>query len=105
MTRERRYFVNEVCEDSCKHLRCFIFEIGGYRCSVSFNSFFFGKKIHNRNGAKVYCPTHVSEIIQFGGSFERHKLDKINNGTAIVCKDVFDFYKKIGYDYKSKKYL
>ena len=98
------YFVSEVCLKTYIHVRCFVFDPGGYKASVSFNSFFFGSG-RNKSDKFIYCPTHLSDIFMLQDhKFEASKLAKIDSGEAIFCEDVFDFYKKIGYDYKTKKY-
>lgn len=98
-------FVSEVCLKTYEHRRCFVLRPGGYRATTSFNSFFFGRG-SNKSDKFIYCPTHVSELFMLENfKFEASKLAKIDSGEAIFYEDVFDFYKKIGYDYKSKKYL
>jgi hypothetical protein len=73
-------------------------EPGFYRSVGSFNAFFnSGKKGRHWTKHKLY---HQMDDISLGW----HKKCYINLET-IEHKDIWEFYKYIGYDYKRKKYM
>lgn len=67
---------------------------GGYRQIVSFNAFFHGMKKRNWNKNKLY---HLTDEITM--KFCQYKSKTVKH------KDIWAFYKAIGYNYKRKKYM
>lgn len=103
------FFVSEVdTESKGKHKRYFLFSESKYQSIVSLNCFFFGKKKRNWNGKLLYCVHNVFEIIElvekYNSFFDKPYYDAIKSNTCIKCDGLYDFYKKIGYNRKTKKY-
>ncbi len=98
-----RFIVTEIDLVTYEHTNHYLFSPDGYREIISSDSFFSGLKRRNRSNFKLYNRTWIDEVI--GGLFDKSKVDAINHKTAIECKNLFDFYKKIGYDRYLKKYV
>lgn len=94
-------------KNDCVHKNYYIVFATTYNEAVSLGRFFFssGRNADKRNGIH-YCASWVSEIIEFanhGSRFEKEKLDIINSERCITLP-LRDFYAKIGYNMKNKKY-
>ena len=95
--------VTEIDMSTYKHLRHLKFYLDGgkdfcYRSRVSFNAFAYSKHKYNqkRNKLLYYC-THETDRIG---------LSRLDIRVPVVELDtLWDFYKFIGYDYKSKKWI
>jgi hypothetical protein len=68
-------------------------EPGFYRSTVSFNSFFYGRRGRNHNGQQWFYGQRIEEML--------YKVE----GLEILAHDsIWDFYKAIKFDYKKSKY-
>ena len=95
---------------SCKHLEYIEFEMpsawqkGGYRQVISFNSFFHGWSVksskslaRNKTKTRLYHEQRKEEWDLFKWNyFAKSKRTKV--------KDLWDFYRHIGYDWRTKKH-
>lgn len=82
-----------------------------YRSRVSHGAFFHSAKQRNRNKKFLYTSKHDNEH-QISIDHWREMMNKYPNLTDIYAsvpivhvKNLWEFYKLIGYDYKSKKWL
>ena len=95
--------------DECNHVRYFMIPMEmGYRQSISFNSFFNGVKKRNQSKQFLYVADsyeHLLELVALGAPISKMKLDGLKINPPIQCKDLYDFYKKIGYERKTRKYI
>lgn len=91
--------------DGCKHTRYFRFPLDAdkefcYRSRVSANAFFFGGK--KRNYTK---PKHFLYIEKTEEEFEcGANMRIIKTPEFIELSSIWEFYKLIGYNYKTKKW-
>jgi hypothetical protein len=83
-----------------------------YRSRVSHDAFFHNPRTkRNRNGRYLYISKHQSEhqidIDVWNASMERipGPPDMYANVPRIRVKNLWEFYKLIGYDYKRKKWI
>jgi len=84
-----------------------------YRSRVSANSFFHGPNQYNWKGGKTMQTYESLYHMQHLKEFEWHveQIKKINEGTIpdeytniIELPNLWEFYKAIGWDYKTKKW-
>jgi len=78
-----------------------------YRESISYGWFFYGDKRRNFNDKILYTIVHPSEfeiMKDFPGCKEMLVKGILDRGEDIKCKNLYDFYEKIGYNRKTKKY-
>lgn len=73
----------------------------GYKQVVSWNAFFHGTRRKNRNDKFLYTSYSYEEWPYYEGVF----YDSQRKIPIIEVDNVWEFYKMIGYDYKTKKYL
>jgi hypothetical protein len=90
--------------DGCKHLRYIRFPLDDgktpicYRSRVSYNAFAYSVKGRN------YNPNFKNARILWACDHEDQKTWMDSDIPIIDVKNVWEFYKLIGYDYKTKKY-
>lgn len=91
-------------KDGCKHLRYIRFPLDDgkypicYRSRVSYNSFAHGMKGRN------YCPNQKNAKLLYHCDHEEMKTWMDPNVAIIDVQNLWEFYKLIGYNYKTKKY-
>lgn len=91
------YIITEVDLASSIHTRRWRINVATYNKSISFDCFFFGKNRRNRSKKFLY---HCCQEVDY--EISKSLLgEKVEDITDI---DLWDFYKVIGYDRKSKKY-
>lgn len=112
------FMVTEVDRNTSKHIRRFIVSMpdikdkGFYRATTSYNAFFSSLKRRNWSDKKIYIP--IAECYGTSTKFENppgvvidvnhtYGPSKIKN--PIKMKSIWDFYKAIGYNYKTKSYV
>jgi hypothetical protein len=87
----------------------YCFTLAGYRETISFNSFFHGLKQYceNKKTGFLYRPIYTPAYERL----KRHKcyeteiyLPLLEAGNFIACENLYDFYSKIGWNRKEKKY-
>lgn len=83
---------------SNQNRRCWLIDIDQgknfcYRSRISFNSFFYGKKMLNKKFKNIYVATCIDDV-----TFKYYRNPK-------KIKSIWDFYLEIGFDYKSKKFI
>ncbi len=76
---------------------------------VSLSCFFESIKRRNRNPNRLFMLKIAKEELEFYLNPQTTILSKdlvnfLESNTPVVCKDIWDFYRKIGYNYKTKKY-
>lgn len=104
LSTTRTFHVTEIdIANGCKHVAYHKFDLpnpgeqGFYRSTTSFNSFFYSSKMRNRKGKTTLFYAKDGEELMYWG---------LEEGTPVIeYANIWDFYKAIGYDYKSKKYL
>ncbi len=90
--------------------RAFVFNDAGYREIISFNGFFHGLKNRNLNGnwndGLLYFVVHTGAFERIAGfkCWENDLAESIKKDNVIICENLYDFYKKIGFNRKTKKY-
>lgn len=83
-----------------------------YRSRVSYNAFFnnYKGKKRNRSGKYIYSSKHLEEFqidlnVWTKMMKEHPSLPDIHSSIPVVnVKNIWEFYKLIGYDYKTKKW-
>lgn len=102
----RLVYVIEVNLKTCEHEKVNIFELpnfgeqGFYRSVVSYDAFFHGMKSKNYD---------LRRNILYFANFQQD-LDIFNTYEDVIAlpqtiyKNIWEFYKGIGYNYKKKKY-
>jgi hypothetical protein len=78
-----------------------------YPEGISFSAFFFGLKKRNWNGSLLYHGQHESDW-KIGEkcwkkTAKKHGI-KLEEPEVFRLDSLWEFYKQIGYDYKTKKY-
>lgn len=107
-----RFYISETVAGEDKAI--YLFSLDGkrkfdYRARVSANAFFFGIKHRNwKKDGTLYYARREDE-------FERHKESwkRVEEAVGksfplpepIELADLWSFYKQVGYDYKTKKWL
>lgn len=82
-----------------------------YQEAVSFNAFFFGSKRNHKGDELFYYAQHLTdyEIHRnvWAKTAEKHGLENYypDSSTIQVVEDLWRFYKIIGFDYKTKKWI
>ena len=70
-----------------------------YRTRMSFNAFFHSIKDRNVSNGFLYHTDRKDSIEKIAKIFDDYPVNWID------CKNIWEFYQIIGYDYKTKKYL
>ena len=106
-------FVTEVSfKKEGRHTRYFIFPLDGsdpagggrYRLRTSFNAFFHSRYRRNRTEDWLYMQKSEEEF-RVSKQFEKRWMPDIYHDVPfILCSDLWEFYKLIGYDKKTKKF-
>jgi hypothetical protein len=102
------FFIVEIDRVTHLHTNLYRFPSAGYRQSVSFGSFFWGKNQRNYSPTKIYVATSVSHLEMQRGwpsLISKHKVAELDSDRVIYCKSLFDFYDKVGYNRKQRKWL
>lgn len=105
-----QWIIKELEMPECKHIKRHILDIKehNYRQSLSFSSFFHGLKERNRTETRLFIATHITdhEITEavWQKTRKRLKLGPEPELEEIHHATIWDFYKYIGYDYKTKKW-
>jgi hypothetical protein len=78
-----------------------------YRCRTSFNTYFHSVKKYNckSNGYLYYTKQDIEYDIELASWSKALGFNPHENIQIIELKNIWEFYKLIGYDYKTKKYL
>ena len=110
--------VRELNTKSYKHIRYIHFDLDDgkgfcYRSRVSSGAFFHSCKGRNINGDLRYIERRKEEHehdLEFWGrmkgaaAMEEILVDTDNKIEEVSVKNIWEFYKLIGYDYKKKRY-
>jgi hypothetical protein len=105
--------ISKICLKTSNHLGYFIFkrlkynEKCHYRHLTSFNSFFHGKNRKNENENYLYYMQYGFDLLamfKHGSFFAKTDIERIKTLGVEVCTDLYDFYTKIGYNRKTRKY-
>lgn len=89
---------------SCRHIAYVSFvlpritEDGGYRDATSFNAFFHSSRHPNRTKTRLFYVEDDEEV----PGWKRNSIEKTG---CTAVRDIWAFYKHIGYDYKRQKFL
>jgi hypothetical protein len=73
-----------------------------YRSRTSINAYFYSGK--SRNWAPNCKPTNYDTLYHATEEFDFNLRCELKEQKLIELESVYDFFKEIGYDYKSKKY-
>jgi hypothetical protein len=98
--KKYQYIVTELDRTTGTHTKYYLLpKTDSYRASVSLNAFAWGTRRYNRSINKWYifrlvCDIYPTDIM----------LNILEEGNCIRCEGIFDFYKKIGFDYKKKNF-
>jgi 8-oxo-dGTP diphosphatase len=76
--------------------------------STSFNAFFYGhKQMCQRHGRLSFHEHHLTQLeklVNRGAPISRMNYEDLRKN-PIHCSSIYDFYSRIGYDYKHQQYL
>ena len=81
-----------------------------YRSRISHGAFHSYKHKRNRNGQYVYLSKHMKEfqgdVATWAKMMAKHPAlpDIYSNVPVVTVKNLWEFYKLVGYDYKRKKW-
>lgn len=105
-----KFLMKEIPLDGSAHTRMWLVDIDQgedmhYQSRVSFNAFMFSKHKRNQTDKFLYYGQSLEEaemtsdsMKKFGSiGYDFTKIEKVDS--------IWDFYKIIGYDYKSKKFI
>ena len=74
-----------------------VYDKGFYRSVASYDAFAHSSKGYCWHPDYLYCCRRLDEVLDW-------QLDKMSQVPVIDCLDVWDFYGKIGWEYKIKRY-
>lgn len=98
--KKYQYIVTELDRTTGTHVRYYLVpKCDSYRSAVSLNAFAWGTRRYNRSINKWYIFRRIDDLYPTD-----IMLNILEEGTCIRCEGIFDFYKKIGFDYKKKKF-
>ena len=89
---------------SYHHDAYYVFDLAGYRDRVSFNAFFNRGTGRNRSTTHIYYAEVVDELEACGSTLTKMKLDAIKANPPVQCQDLWDLYRRIGYDHKARSW-
>jgi hypothetical protein len=69
-----------------------------YRQMLSFDAFFNGRKRRNHSDIALYTANNKQEYLEY-------YANNSHLNTGLTFNGIWEFYKYIGYDYKTKKYI
>lgn len=107
-----KILVSEINLDA-KNTKYYVFRLPDYneknfyRHTMSFNAFFNSVKVRNRNGRLLYVFSFFNNgplLILGESTIDKYKQEEIKKNPPIECLDIRDFFLKIGYNYKKKKF-
>lgn len=102
---KKYYLITEMDAKTFEHLRYHFFsndiKNGWYRGAMTYNAFFNSGKDRNKSKTRLF---HADSFLSGLTPYVRERIAK-GEATVVEHETIWDFYKAIGYDYKSKKYI